>query len=310
MHRAARVASAGHGGQVLLSEATAVRSQTISDRAVEMRQLGAHRLKDLRPERIAQLVIEGLPADFPPIRSLDARPNNLPVELTSFVGRERELDEVRALLASSRLVTLTGPGGTGKTRLALQVAASLADQYPDGTWFVPLGSVADTGLVIPAIARAMGVGDDPSRSPIDVLAAELAPKQALLVLDNLEQVRGAGSDLGELLRRAGKIRLLATSRAPLRISGEQEYPVPGLPTPPDLDRLGPLEREQLPPRSGRGNRRPSPASSLSGCSSPAGARSSRGSRSTPPTPATSPRSSPTWAACRSPSSWPPRESGS
>ncbi len=211
-----------------------------------MRQLGAHRLKDLRPERIAQLVIEGLPADFPPIRSLDARPNNLPVELTSFVGRERELDEVRALLASSRLVTLTGPGGTGKTRLALQVAASLADQYPDGTWFVPLGSVADTGLVIPAIARAMGVGDDPSRSPIDVLAAELAPKQALLVVDNLEQVRGAGSDLGELLRRAGKIRILATSRAPLRISGEQEYPVPGLPTPPDLDRLGPLEREQLP----------------------------------------------------------------
>ena len=246
VHRAARVGAAGHGGQVLLSEATASLVDGHLGPGLSLRSLGAHRLKDLRPERIAQLVIEGLPADFPPIRSLDARPNNLPMELSSFVGRERELDEIRALLASTRLVTLTGPGGTGKTRLALQVAASLADEYPDGAWFVPLGSVADTDLVIPAIARAMGVGDDPSRSPIDVLATELEPKQALLVIDNLEQVRGAGSDLGELLRRAGRVRILATSRAPLRISGEQEYPVPGLPTPPDLDRLGPLEREQLP----------------------------------------------------------------
>jgi predicted ATPase/class 3 adenylate cyclase len=246
VHRAARVGAAGHGGQVLLSEATASLVDGQLGPGLSLRSLGAHRLKDLRPERIAQLVIDGLPADFPPIRSLDARPNNLPMELSSFVGRERELDEIRALLASTRLVTLTGPGGTGKTRLALQVAASLADEYPDGAWFVPLGSVADTDLVIPAIARAMGVGDDASRSPIDVLATELEQRQALLVIDNLEQVRGAGSDLGELLRRAGRIRILATSRAPLRISGEQEYPVPGLPTPPDLDRLGPLEREQLP----------------------------------------------------------------
>ncbi len=246
VHRAARVAAAGHGGQVLLSEATALLVDGHLAPGLTLRSLGAHRLKDLRPERIAQLVIDGLPADFPPIRSLDARPNNLPLELTSFVGRERELGEILSLVAGARLVTLTGPGGTGKTRLALQVAASLADDYPDGTWFVPLGTVADSDLVIPAIARAMGIGDDPSRSPIDVLATELAPKQALLVIDNLEQVRGAAADIGELLRRAGRIRMLATSRAPLRISGEQEYPVPGLPTPPDLDRLGPLEREQLP----------------------------------------------------------------
>ena len=247
VHRAARVAAPRATAARCCSPRRPRRSSTaVCRRACPLRSLGAHRLKDLRPERIAQLVIDGLPADFPPIRSLDARPNNLPMELTSFVGRERELDEVRALLASTRLVTLTGPGGTGKTRLALQVAASLADEYPDGAWFVPLGSVADTDLVIPAIARAMGVGDDPSRSPIDVLATELEPKQALLVIDNLEQVRAAGADLGELLRRAGRIRILATSRAPLRISGEQEYPVPGLPTPPDLDRLGPLEREQLP----------------------------------------------------------------
>ena len=246
VHHAARVSSAANGGQVLLSEVT---SSLVDGRlapGLTLRPLGAHRLKDLRPERIAQLDIDGLPGDFPPIRSIDARPNNLPVELTSFVGRERELEETRTLLASSRLVTLTGPGGTGKTRLALQVAASLVDEYPDGTWFVPLGTITDSALVMPAIARAIGIGDDPTRSPIDVLGSELAAKQALLVIDNLEQVRTAAAEIGELLRRAAKVRIIATSRAPLRISGEQEYPVPGLPSPPDLDRLGPMEREQLP----------------------------------------------------------------
>ena len=246
VHHAARVSSAASGGQVLLSEVTSSLVETRLAPGLSLRSLGAHRLKDLRPERIAQLDIDGLPGDFPPIRSIDARPNNLPVELTSFVGRERELEETRALLTTSRLVTLTGPGGTGKTRLALQVAASLVDEYPDGTWFVPLGTITDSALVMPAIARAIGIGDDPSRSPIDVLGTELASKHALLVLDNLEQVRAAATEIGELLRRAGKVRIIATSRAPLRISGEQEYPVPGLPSPPDLDRLGPLEREQLP----------------------------------------------------------------
>ncbi len=246
VHRAARVAAAASGGQVLLSEATVTVVEARLPDGVSLRALGAHRLKDLRPERIAQLVVEGLPADFPPIRSLDARPNNLPLELTSFVGRERELEEVKGLLSTARLVTLTGPGGTGKTRLALQVAADVADEYPDGTWFVPLGTIADASLVVPAIARSVGVGDDPSRSPIDVLATELEPKRALLVIDNVEQVRAAAGDIGELLRRAGRIRILATSRAPLRISGEQEYPVPGLPAPPDIDRLGALERERLP----------------------------------------------------------------
>jgi predicted ATPase/class 3 adenylate cyclase len=246
VHRAARVAAAASGGQVLLSEATVAVVEARLPVGVGLRPLGAHRLKDLRPERIAQLLVEGLPADFPPIRSLDARPNNLPLEMTSFVGRERELEEVKGLLSTARLVTLTGPGGTGKTRLALQVAAGLADEYPDGTWFVPLGTVADASLVIPAIARAVGIGDDPSRTPIDVLATELEPRRALLVIDNVEQVRAAAGDIGELLRRAGKVRILATSRAPLRISGEQEYPVPGLPAPPDIDRLGALERERLP----------------------------------------------------------------
>ncbi len=246
VHRAARVASAAHGGQVLLSEAAAA---IVADRlpeGVELRPLGSHRLKDLRPEQIAQLVVDGLPADFPPIRSLDARPNNLPMELTSFIGRERELAETRALLERSRLVTLTGPGGTGKTRLALQLAAAVADEHPDGSWFIPLGSVSDPALVPSVIAHTIRVGDDPARRPLDVLAAELEGKQALLVLDNLEQVLGAAPDLGEILRRAPGVRMLVTSRAPLRISGEQEYPVPGLPAPVEVDRLGPLEREHIP----------------------------------------------------------------
>ncbi|MEO5966318.1 MAG: adenylate/guanylate cyclase domain-containing protein, partial [Candidatus Limnocylindrales bacterium] len=141
VHRAARVASAAHGGQVLLSESAADRALGALPPGVTLRSLGGHRLKDLHPERIEQLVIEGLGADFPPIRSLDARPNNLPVQLTAFVGRERELDDLWELLVGSRLVTLTGPGGTGKSRLALQLAASVAEQFPDGIWFVALATI-------------------------------------------------------------------------------------------------------------------------------------------------------------------------
>ncbi len=246
VHRAARIAAAANGGQVLLSETAADVVEGALPPGVSLRSLGSHRLKDLRPERIAQLVIDGLPHDFPPIRSLDARPNNLPTELTTFVGREREIAETRTLLERSRLVTLTGPGGTGKTRLALQLAASVAEDHPDGTWFIALGTVADPALVPTAIAHAIGIGDDTSRRPLDVLAAELGGKRVLLVLDNLEQVRGAAGDLAEILRRAPGVRMLATSRAPLRINGEQEYPVPGLPAPVQLERLGPYERERLP----------------------------------------------------------------
>ncbi len=247
VHRAARVAAAASGGQVLLSEtAEAIVADHLPE-GVTLRQLGWHRLKDLRPERISQLVLDGLASDFPPIRSLDARPNNLPTELTSFVGRERELGEARALLERARLVTLTGPGGTGKTRLALQLAAAVADEFPDGTWFVALGTVSDPAMVPATIAHVLGVADDPQRRAIDVLSAELAGRHVLLVLDNFEQVTAAAGDLAELLRRAPELRVLATSRAPLRVQGEQEYPVPGLPAPMELGRLGPFELEHLPP---------------------------------------------------------------
>src|SRR6266513_538893 len=164
VHRAARVAAAGHGGQILLSETT---STVVTDHlppGVSVRGLGEHRLKDLRPERIYQLVIDGLRSEFPPIRSLDRRPNNLPTQLTSFVGRDAELAEAERLLESTRLLTLTGPGGTGKTRLSLQLAANVAHRYRDGTWFVALEPVRDPGLIAPTILVTLGLVESGGRS--------------------------------------------------------------------------------------------------------------------------------------------------
>src|SRR5262245_61629192 len=170
VHRAARIAAAGHGGQILLSQAT--RDLTGADR---LRDLGVHRLKDLAaPERLYQLGDD----EFPPLRSVDQ--TNLPVQPTSFVGRERELAEVLALLDSRRIVTLTGPGGSGKTRLALQVAAESVEEYGDGVWFVSLAAVRDPQVIEPTIARMVGGPDD--------LHEFLAGKRTLLVLDNLEQL--------------------------------------------------------------------------------------------------------------------------
>jgi predicted ATPase/class 3 adenylate cyclase len=248
INRTARIAAAAHGGQVLLSDATrALVSDSLPD-GVSLRDLGEHRLKDLRaPERLAQLVVDGLPADFPPPRSIDVRPNNLPTQLTTFVGREHELAEAGALLGQTRLLTLTGPGGTGKTRLSLQVAAEAAERYPDGVWFVELDVVREPGFVLPTIARTIGLADSPLRATIDVLADELAGKVVLLVLDNFEQVVGAGPDVAELLRRCPTVSCLVTTRIALHVSGEQEYPVLGLPAPPDTSRLSEVERRNLPP---------------------------------------------------------------
>ena len=245
VNRAARIAAAGHGGQILLSDATRALVADALPAGSRLRDLGEHRLKDLRPEPIAHLVIEGLAADFPPIRSVDARPNNLPVQLTSFVGRERELEEARALLGRTRLLTLTGPGGTGKTRLGLQLAAGMADEY-DAVYLVALEPVTDPALVPPAIARVLGVGDGGRESAMDRIVDQLATRRVLLVLDNFEQVVDAAPSMAELLRRAPGATVIATSRAVLRISGEQEYPVPGLPVPPDIHRLSPEERLNLP----------------------------------------------------------------
>ena len=247
INRAARIAAAGHGGQIVVSEA--VRGLIGADLpdGVTLRGLGTHRLKDLgEPQLLLQVEAEGLALEFPPLRSIDARPNNLPTQLTSFVGREREQEEAGALLAANRLVTLTGPGGTGKTRLSLQVAANAAEDFPDGIFFVALETVREPILVPSRLAAAVGIAEPARRTASEVLEEWLAGKQVLFVLDNFEQVIDAGPLVADLLRVAPGLKVLATSRAPLHVSGEQEYPVPGLPTPPDPSQMTALERAQLP----------------------------------------------------------------
>ena len=251
VHRAARVAAAGHGGQVLLSESTSALVADILPAGVSLRGLGEHRLKDLRPERICQLDIDGLRTEFPPIRSLDRRPNNLPTQLTSFVGRDAELAEAARLLGTTRLLTLTGPGGTGKTRLSLQLAADMAERFPDGIWFVALEPVRDPSLIAPTILSTVGLVETGGRSARDILVDWLAPKAALLVIDNFEQVIDGAPVVADLLRAAPKISIVVTSRAPLRVSGEQEYPVPGLPAPADILALSDLEKLNLPAEARR-----------------------------------------------------------
>ena len=227
VNRAARIAAAGHGGQVLLSDATRTLVDHSLPEGVTVRELGSHRLKDLEhPERIHDLVIAGLPADFPPIRALDSsRPTNLPPQRTSFVGRGREVAEITDLLATTRLVTLTGPGGSGKTRLAFHVAERQVDGFEDGVFLVDLGAVVDPDLVPSAIATTLAVREEPGRSLTDTLADQLRDRRLLLVMDNMEQIVEAASVVDRLLDAAPDLRILATSRIPLRISGEQEYPL-------------------------------------------------------------------------------------
>jgi predicted ATPase/class 3 adenylate cyclase len=240
VHRAARIAGAGAGGQVLLSASTRALVEASLPSGVSLRDLGEHRLKDLaRPERLSQLLIEGLPDQFPPLRTLDATPNNLPVLLTSFVGREQVLAEARRLLEGTRLLTLTGPGGTGKTRLSLQLAAESVERFPDGIYFVALEPISDAALVPSTIAVTLGVQDVGGSSVEERVKEYLKDRRLLLVLDNMEQVTGAASFLGDLLRSAPNLSCIVTSRAVLHIYGEQEYPVPtlGVPDPAHLPSL-------------------------------------------------------------------------
>ena len=246
VHRAARVAAAGHGGQVLLSQTTSTLVADELPPGIGLRGLGEHRLKDLRPEQICQLLIEGERTEFPPIRSLDRRPNNLPTQLTSFVGRDAELRAVGELLGTTRLLTLTGPGGTGKTRLSLQLAADVAERFADGIWFVALEPVRDPNLIAGTILTTLGLIEAGGRPARDILAEWLAPRQVLLVLDNFEQVIDGAPVVADLLRAAPRTSIVVTSRAPLRVSGEQEYPVPGLPAPRDVLALSDLEKMNLP----------------------------------------------------------------
>jgi predicted ATPase/class 3 adenylate cyclase len=245
VHRAARIGDAGHRGQVLLSGTTRALVVDRLPAGTSLLALGRHRLRDLdTSEEISQLVIEGLPSEFPPIRTLDATPNNLPIQATAFFGRETQIAEVVEELGRARLVTLTGPGGTGKTRLSLQVAASLIGKFPDGVFFVPLGPITQADLVVPAIAHEVGLPDRGGSRPMERLHAHLRERRVLLVLDNFEQVIDAAPAVGELLAAAPAISVLVTSRSPLHVYGEREYPVPPLdvPDPRDLPAFGELSQ--------------------------------------------------------------------
>jgi predicted ATPase/class 3 adenylate cyclase len=235
VHRAARIAAVAHGGQILLSETAAALVQGSLPDGASLLDLGVHRLKDLgRPERVYQLAAEGLRSDFPPLRSLGNPTllNNLPAELSSFIGREDELKDIKTLVESARLVTLTGAGGSGKTRLGLQVAADLLDGTDDGVWLVELAAVTDPDAVPGAIGAVLGVVGQPGQSALDTLISALAPQRLLIVLDNCEHlVDACASTADVMLRRCPGVRLLATSREPLGIGGEAIYRVPAMSLP-------------------------------------------------------------------------------
>jgi predicted ATPase/class 3 adenylate cyclase len=245
VHRAARIAASGHGEQVVLSDATRILLGGDVPSGVALRELGEARLKDLdQAELLYQLVIDGLRSDFPPLRTLGGTPTNLPTEVTTFLGREHEIEQILPMLQQARLLTLTGPGGTGKTRLALQVAARSMALFQDGVWFVALGLISEPELVPPTIAQEIGLPDRGGRNPIERLIDHLRGKRALLVLDNFEQVVDAAPSVGQLISACTELVILATSRSALHVYGEREYPVPplGVPDPKQLPTLTALSQ--------------------------------------------------------------------
>lgn len=252
LNRLARVLNAGHGGQILLTQATYELVRDFLPEGIDLQDLGTHRLKDLiRPEHIYQVIVPGLPSDFPALKTLDVFQHNLPLQLTSFVGREKEMVEVKRLLLGDRFVTLTGPGGTGKTRLALQVGADLLELFPDGVWLVEFAALSDATLVAKTVAAALGVREAPGRPILTVLIDYLRSKELLLILDNCEHLLSACAELAAaLLQACPNICILATSRESLNIPGELSFRVPSLSIPdprrlPTLPALTQYEAMQL-----------------------------------------------------------------
>lgn len=230
LNRAARLMSVGHGGQILISAVTAELARDRLPTGLSLRDLGEHRLKDLvRPERIFQLAGAGLRVDFAPLKSLDLIPNNLPAQLTSFVGREAEIAEARRLLGATRLLTFTGSGGTGKTRLSLQVAAESLADFADGVWLVELAPLTDPDRVAAAVAAVFDVRDQPGRTMLEQLQDYLRARQVLLVLDNCEHLIGASARVADgLVRACPRVKVLASSREALGLTGERIFHVPSL----------------------------------------------------------------------------------
>jgi predicted ATPase/class 3 adenylate cyclase len=235
LNRVARLLSVGHGGQILISSATRELARGDLPAGSTLTDLGSHRLRDLtEPEQVWQLAGAGLPAEFPPLRSLDAFPNNLPLPRTTFVGREHDLAEVKRLLDRHRLLTLTGSGGVGKTRLAIQVGADLLDRYPDGVWFVDLAPIDDPELVSSVTAQALGMSQQQGQRVDEAIPIWLKRKNLLLILDNCEHVLETVAALANgILATAQDVRILATSRQALTISGEAVYALPSLAVPAD-----------------------------------------------------------------------------
>ena len=289
LNRAARIMSAGHGGQVLLSHATEELVRDALADGCELVSLGEHQLRDLgRPEVLFQLTHADLQRDFGRVRSLDAYPGNLPLQVTSFVGRAGDMESVISALEEARLVTLTGVGGVGKTRLALQVAGELLPKFPDGSWLVELATAGDADALVQVVATVVGVTSHPTVSLESRVLHRLRDQHLLLVLDNCEHLLDAASRMASaILRECGAVRLLATSREPLDVDGEHVARVRSLPLPESAD--GSTTED---------------AATRCDCSWSALAARNRISRSTRRPSARSPRSAAGWTASRWRSSWP------
>jgi predicted ATPase/class 3 adenylate cyclase len=249
LNRLSRLLAVAHGGQIVLSAAARALVGDALPPSVTLHDLGEYRLRDLlEPERIWQVLAPGLESSFPPPRTLESHETNLPMQLTTLVGREAEIAHISAMIErdGNRLVTLTGPGGTGKTRLALAVAAEALDTFPDGVWFVDLAPLTDPALVLPGIAGVLGVREAGGQPLLRTVEAFLATKRLLLVLDNFEQVLDAAPQLAELLTACPRLSMLVTSREPLQVRAEQQVPVAPLPLPPQERMLSLAELARVP----------------------------------------------------------------
>jgi predicted ATPase/class 3 adenylate cyclase len=243
MSRVQRLMSAAHGGQVLISLSTEELIRDELPESASLRDMGERRLKDLiRPEHIYQLVIPNLPVDFPPLKTLDAHRHNLPAQTTSFIGREKEMAEIKQALEKHRLVTLTGSGGTGKTRLSLQVAAGLVEQYPDGVWFIELAPLTDPDLIPQTMLSVLGVSKQQGKSALQSLTDHVHDKKLLFILDNCEHLIEACAKIADILLSDSQVlKILASSREALGVKGEMAWHVPSLSLP-DIKQLPTIEQ--------------------------------------------------------------------